>query len=319
MTILYYYLVRTTLPSSLLFLTHPHTPGFIETNLDDIDLSSKLTKHITLKTPFVSSPMDTVTESDMAIQLALQGGIGFIHCNNTVDEQIEQVKRVKRYSNGIVTDPVTVTLDQTVQDVIDLQLHNDFSSFPVTNSEGKLFGIVARRDIEFIDEHERDNINVRNILNTKLVTLPVGTTLQQAKETMQRTKVKRIPIVDESMHLKGLFCRKDILNFTRYPLATRDANTKQLLVGAAVSTHPYDRERINRLVQEAHVDVIVVDSAQGCSTYQLDTIKYIKQTFGDQVDVIGGNVVTPAQAQKLVEAGVDGVRVGMGVGNNRKF
>lgn len=291
-------------------------PNFIDTNLEDIDLSSRLTTNITLKTPFVSSPMDTVTESDMAIQLALQGGLGFIHCNNTIDEQVEHVKRVKRYSNGIVTDPVTIKPNNTVQDVIELQTHNDFSSFPVVDDNNILLGIVARRDIEFIEKHDRDTIIVKDILNTRLVTLPVGTTLDEAKTKMQLTKVKRIPIVDTDNHLKGLFCRKDILNFTRYPLATRNPNTKQLLVGAAVSTHQRDRSRIDRLITEAHVDVIVVDSAQGASTYQIETIKYIKQTYPGVVDVIGGNVVTPAQAQHLIDAKVDGLRVGMGIGNH---
>jgi IMP dehydrogenase len=290
-------------------------PGYIDTDLDSIDLSSNLTKNIRLQTPFVSSPMDTVTESEMAIQLALQGGIGIIHCNNTIEFQVEEVKRVKRYSNGIVSDPITVTPEHTVQDVIDLQSHNDFSSFPVVNNNGVLIGIVARRDIEFIDKNQRENVNVRDVLNSSIVTLPMGTSIQEAKEKMKKTKVKRIPIVDEQNHLKGLFCRKDILNFTRYPLATRDSNTRQLLVGAAVSTHPYDRERIDRLVKEAHVDVIVVDSAQGCSKYQLETIKYIKETYKDRVDVIGGNVVTSSQAQRLIDAGVDGLRVGIGIGS----
>lgn len=288
-------------------------PGFINFGLDDVELSSKLTKNITLKTPFVSSPMDTVTESDMAIQLALQGGIGIIHCNNSVDDQIEHVKRVKRYSNGIVSDPVTIGLHNTVAEVLELQRKNDFTSFPVVDDDGLLRGIVARRDIEFVAPNDAETTFVKDIYNKNAVVLDVGCSIEDARQTMIKKRIKRIPLVDENRKVKGLICRKDIINFKKFPHATRDEETKQLLVGAAVSTHPEDRERIDRLIL-ANVDVIMVDSAQGCSTFQIDTIKYIKEKYSDQVDVIGGNVVTWAQAKRLIDAGVDGLRVGMGVG-----
>lgn len=288
-------------------------PGFIDFGLDVIDLSSRLTKRVTLKTPFVSSPMDTVTESDMAIQLALQGGIGIIHCNNTIDEQLEHVVRVKRYSNGIVSNPVSVNLDNTVADVIRLQKQNDFTSFPVLNAENVVVGMVARRDIEFVKKEDIYSTKVEDIYNKNIVALQSNSSLKEAEKLMIEKKVKRIPLLNTEGELEGLVCRKDIINFTRYPLATRDPKTKQLLVGAAVSTHPRDRERIDKLVEEGDVDVIVVDSAQGCSIFQIDTIGYIKQNY-PQVDVIGGNVVTPDQAKRLIDSGVDGLRVGMGVG-----
>lgn len=290
-------------------------PGFINFNLDDIQLTTQLTTNIQLKTPFVSSPMDTVTESDMAIQLALQGGIGIIHCNNDIDDQIEHVKRVKRYSNGIVTDPIVVKPNDTVSHVIQLQQHNDFTSFPVVDDDNKLMGIVARRDIEFVPLNEQNTTLVKQIYNSNIITLQQGSTLDEARQKMIAAKVKRIPILDAEKKLCGLVCRKDIINSKRYPLATRNPDTKQLLVGAAVSTHLKDRERIDRLVTEANVDVIVIDSAQGCSIYQLDTIKYIKETYPDQVDIIGGNVVTPAQTEKLIDAGVHGIKIGMGIGS----
>lgn len=288
-------------------------PGYIDFELNEVDLSSKLTRNITLQTPFVSSPMDTVTESDMAIKMALQGGIGIIHCNNSIEEQLEHVKRVKRYSNGVVVDPVTVGLYNTVSDVLELQNKNDFTSFPVVDDDGILRGIISRRDIEFVDSGNINTVCVKDIFNKNAVILSESCTIEEAKKTMIEKRVKRIPLVDEDGKVKGLICRKDIINMQKYPLATRDSISKQLLVGAAVSTHPRDLERIDKLVLLGNVDVIVVDSAQGCSKFQLDTIKYIKSRYPN-VDVIGGNVVTRFQAQKLIDAGVDGLRVGMGVG-----
>mgnify|MGYP000518922829 CR=1 FL=1 len=288
-------------------------PGYIGFDLQDVNLTSKLTKKITLKSPFVSSPMDTVTESDMAIQLALQGGIGIIHCNNTIDEQIEHVKRVKRYSNGIVNDPVTIGLHNTVADVLELQRKNDFTSFPVVDDDGTLKGMVARRDVEFVKSGDIENTLVKDIYNKNVVVLKEGCSLEEARKTMISKRLKRIPIVDEDQFVKGLICGKDVINFQKYPLATRNKETKQLLVGAAVSTHPQDRERIDKLVNDANVDVIVVDSAQGCSVYQIDTIRYIKKNYPN-VEVIGGNVVTTSQAEKLIEEHVDGLRIGMGIG-----
>jgi len=289
-------------------------PGFIDFSLDEMVLTSKLTKKIVLQTPFVSSPMDTVTESEMAIQLALQGGIGIIHCNNSIDEQVDHVKRVKRYSNGIVSDPVTVGLHNTVEDVILLQNRNDFTSFPVVDDDGFLKGMVSRRDIEFVDNAKRSETLVKDIMNKSVVTMDCTHTLEEIRKKMIDRRVKRIPLIDSDNRIKGLVCRKDIINFEKYPLATRNVETKQLLVGAAVSTHLQDRERIDRLVTEGNVDVIVVDSAQGASVFQIATIRYIKEKYPN-VEVIGGNIVTAYQAKYLIDAGVDGLRVGMGVGS----
>jgi IMP dehydrogenase len=288
-------------------------PGFIDFTLDEIVLTSRLTKKIVLQTPFVSSPMDTVTESEMAIQLALQGGIGIIHCNNSIEEQLEHVKRVKRYCNGIVIDPVTVGLHNTVTDVISLQDRNDFTSFPVVDDDGYLRGMVSRRDIEFVEHDKTSNTLVKDIMNKCVITMNFTHTLDEIRKKMIERRVKRIPLVDNDNRIKGLVCRKDIINFEKFPLATRNPETKQLLVGAAVSTHIQDRDRIDKLVKDGNVDVIVVDSAQGASTFQIETIRYIKENY-NHIQVIGGNVVTSAQATHLIKAGVDGIRVGMGVG-----
>lgn len=290
-------------------------PGYIDFDLNDVDLTTHITKNIVLHTPIVSSPMDTVTESEMAIQLALQGGIGIIHCNNTIDDQIEHVKRVKRYSNGIVMNPVTVKETDTVSDIIKLQKENDFNSFPVISSNGQILGMVTRGDIDFILEKDQSTTLVRDVYHRDILTLAEGVTIEEARDKMKKYKLKRMPVIGKDGIIKGLVCRKDILNMKRYPLASRNQKTKQLLVGAAVSTHQYDKKRIDRLITEANVDVIVIDSAQGCSMYQIETIKYIKTRYPGRVDVIGGNVVTRDQAVKLIEAGVDGLRVGMGIGS----
>lgn len=291
-------------------------PGYIDFATSDVDLSTQFTTNIRIQFPFVSSPMDTVTESEMAIHMARQGGIGIIHANNTIDEQVAHVQRVKRYSNGFVSDPKLLRPDQTVAEMLQFQSKCDFTSFPVTEnglSGSKLVGMVSRRDIEFVTDPE--NTTIADVMNTNVITGPANTTLSQAKEIVKEHRIIRLPLVDENGCLIKLVCRKDIINFQKYPLASRDPITKQLLVGAAVSTHPDDRERIDRLIKEGNVDVIVVDSSQGNSSYQIDTIAYIRKNYGNSVDIVGGNVVTGAQAKNLIVAGVNALRVGQGVGS----
>lgn len=296
-------------------------PGIIDFGLDEVDLTSRLTKNIQLKIPIVSSPMDTVTESDMAIQLALQGGIGIIHCNNSVDEQVEEVKRVKRYSNGFIPDPVVLNPETCIMQLLEYQGMYDFTSFPITETGklgSKILGIIAKRDVEFLTDEEIETKQVKDLMNTSITTIKEGCTLQEAQEMLVASKLKRIPIVSEEGNLVGLVCLKDVVNYYKYPLATRNPLTRQLLVGAAVSTHPHDCTRIDRLIQEAHVDVLVIDAAQGASHYQLQTIEYIKnklREYNKRVDIIVGNVVTEEQAKYLLDCGVDGIRVGMGIGS----
>jgi IMP dehydrogenase len=292
-------------------------PGFICNPVSEVSLKSQFTKNISLHTPIVSSPMDTVTEADMAINIALEGGIGIIHSNNTIDEQIEQVKKVKKYNNGFITNPIVLSEQQTVEEIQDIQEKHGFSGFPVTENGrigSKLVGFVSQRDFDFIQNET--TMRVKDIMTKELI---VGTetddfSLDQAYEILKKNKVSRLPIIDKDGNLVSLISRKDQKNKRNFPLATKHPDTKQLLVGAAVSTHPKDKERINRLVTEANVDVIAIDSSQGNSIYQIDTIKYIKLHYPN-VDVVAGNVVTSNQANNLVAAGADAIRVGMGIGS----
>ena len=291
--------------------------GFIDFNMEDIKLNTKFTKNISLNRPFVSSPMDTVTEAKMAISLALLGGIGIIHCNNTVEEQVNEVRKVKIYNNGFITKPIVVHPDDTVMSACEKEKIYGFSGFPVTKDgtpNGLLVGMVTGRDIKYVSNPNKTHI--RNVM-TNIDNIIVGEnncSLNDANNLMINKKKKRLPIIDSQGNLTALVSIKDLENRQEFPHSSKHRLTKQLLVGAAVSTHLRDRERIDKLVN-AEVDVIVIDASQGNSKYQIDTINYIHDNYKNQVDIIGGNVVTIDQAKNLLEAGVDGLRVGMGIGS----
>ena len=292
-------------------------PGFIDFSVEDVNLTAQITKNITLKTPLISSPMDTVTESEMAIQLALQGGIGIIHCNNSIEEQLHEVNKVKRYNNGFIHNPIVLSPEHSIGDVILARATHGFSSYPVTidgNLGSVLVGIVSKKDFDLETD---ENLKVKDIMTTMIVTAPAACNLQDAYHLLKQSRLSKLPIVDTSNNLVSLICRKDVLNKTRYPLASYNTKTNHLMVGASVSTHPADMTRIDALIS-ARVEIIVIDAAQGCSRYQLETLKYIKQRAKEMnvdIDVICGNVVTTDQAEILVRAGADGLRVGMGVGS----
>ena len=287
-------------------------PGHINFGAAEVDLESALTRNLRIKRPIVSSPMDTVTESSMAIYMALLGGIGIVHCNSSIEEQVREVRRAKRYENGFIMDPVVLAPDNIIADIDKIKEEFGFSGVPITEdgkTHGKLIGLVTERDIDFEPNRKK---KLREVMTTNVVTARRGVTLGQANKILRESKKGKLPIVDEKGNLVALICRTDLLTNREYPDASKSKD-KQLLVGASVSTHEKDKERLAELAKVG-VDVVVVDSSQGDSIYQVNTIKYIKSKY-PQVDVVAGNVVTELQCKTLIRAGADALRVGMGPGS----
>ncbi|MCP4138646.1 MAG: IMP dehydrogenase [bacterium] len=301
-----------TQPTGLAYNDFIILPGYIDFAPDDVILESNLTRNIRLKSPLVSSPMDTVTEANMAIALALMGGIGIIHYNNTIEVQAEEVMKVKRYENGFILDPMVLSRDHTIADIDNIKEKYGFSGIPITESgklKSKLLGIVTNRDTDFESNRTK---KLSEVMTTDLLTAPKGVSLSEANDILRKSKRGKLPIVDDNGHLVALMCRNDLVKNREYPMASKDSQ-KQLMVGAAISTKDEAKERLDALVK-AGINVVIIDSAQGNSIYQLDMIKYIKKEY-PQLDIIGGNVVTEEQCAKLIEAGADGLRIGMGPGS----
>ncbi len=277
----------------------------------DVQLETRLTTDIQLNIPIISAAMDTVTEAALAIAMAREGGIGIIHKNMSVEEQAEEVDKVKRSESGVITDPIYLTPDHPISDAEQLMAKYRISGVPiVANDTRKLVGIITNRDLRFEPNQDRPIGEVMTKGN--LVTAPVGTTLQDAKDILQRHKIEKLPLVDSEGVLKGLITIKDIEKARKFPYAAKDGHGR-LLVGAAVSVSIDMRDRVDALVA-AGADVIVVDTAHGHSRGVLDTIRDIRKQY-PHIQLIAGNVATAEGTLALIEAGVNAVKVGIGPGS----
>jgi len=271
---------------------------------------TKLTKNIDIKVPLVSAAMDTVTESRMAIALAEVGGIGIIHKNNSIDEQVLEVKTVKKYESGVVRNPLTIESDKSIGELIQLTTELNISGMPVVDN-GKLKGIVTSRDFRYADNMDAQVSSIMTSYD-QLITVEEGTSQEIVKKLMHENRIEKVLVIDQSGALGGLVTMKDIEKSAEHPDATKD-DSGSLMVGAALGTSSDTLERAKALY-EAGVDLFVIDSAHGHSKNVIETIKIIKKEF-PSIDVIGGNVATPEGAIELVKAGADAVKVGMGPGS----
>ncbi len=276
----------------------------------DVDTSTNLTKRIRLNIPIMSAGMDTVTESKMAIAMAREGGVGIIHKNMTIAQQAEEVDKVKRSESGVITDPIYLTAEHPIYDAEAIMAKYRISGVPIVDNEKHLVGILTNRDLRF--EKNFSRLIGEVMTRDNLVTAPVGTTLEQAKEILQSHKVEKLPIVDENYILRGLITIKDIEKAKQYPSSAKDVHGR-LLVGAAVSVGHDTYERTAKLV-EAGVDVIVVDTAHGHSQGVINTVKKLRAEY-PELNIIAGNVATGEATKDLIEAGADAVKVGIGPGS----
>ena len=276
----------------------------------DVSLKTRLTRSITLNIPLVSAAMDTVTEARLAIAIAQEGGIGIVHKNMTIPAQASEVAKVKRFESGVVKDPITITQNMTVRDVLSLTQQHKISGLPVVDSAGRVVGIVTNRDLRF-----ETNLGqpVKNIMTprAKLVTVREGATREEAMTLMHKHRLERVLVVGKGFELRGLITVKDIQKSTEHPFACKD-KLGRLRVGAAVGVGEGTDERVHALI-EAGVDVIVVDTAHGHAQGVLDRVKWIKKRYA-KTQVIGGNIATADAARALVDCGADGVKVGIGPG-----
>jgi IMP dehydrogenase len=285
-------------------------PAYSQVLPREVDISTQLTRKLRINVPIVSAAMDTVSEKELAIAIARQGGLGFVHKNMTISEQAEQVRSVKRSESGMIIDPVTLSIDSSVRDALAIMRKYRIGGIPIIDSDTRLIGILTNRDLRFetiMDQPVRDVMTSKN-----LITAPEGTNLETAQKILQEYKIEKLPVVDSQGILVGLITYKDILKVQDYPNACKD-HLGRLMVGAAVGVTRDTAERVEALVN-VDVDVICVDTAHGHSQGVLDTIKEIKKQWPD-LQIIGGNVATGPAAKALVDAGVDGVKVGVGPGS----
>ncbi|MCR4634905.1 MAG: IMP dehydrogenase [Butyrivibrio sp.] len=284
-------------------------PQYSQVIPNQIQLGTQLTKRIHLNIPMMSAGMDTVTEHDMAIAMARQGGIGIIHKNMSIEQQAEEVDKVKRSENGVITDPFSLSPEHTLADADSLMAKFKISGVPITEGK-KLVGIITNRDLKFETDYSR---KIKEVMTSEnLITAPAGTTLEEAKKILGQSKKEKLPLVDENFNLVGLITIKDIEKAVKYPLAAKDSQGR-LVCGAGVGITANVLDRVQALV-DAKVDVVVLDSAHGHSQNVLNCLRMIKEKFPD-LDVIAGNVATAKATRDLIEAGADAVKVGIGPGS----
>ncbi len=285
-------------------------PAYSEVLPREVDISAQLTRKIRLNVPVVSAAMDTVTDKNLAIAIARQGGIGIIHKNMSIADQADQVRAVKRSEAGMILDPVTLHPEAMITEALDLMKKYSIGGIPITDEGGRLVGILTNRDLRFETDRSR---KVQELMTKdRLVTAPKGTTLVEARDILQRQKIEKLPVVDDNFHLIGLITYKDIMKGVNFPQACKDSFGR-LVVGAAVGVTSDMEARVAALVAVG-VDVICVDTAHGHSKGVLDAVRRLKMNYPD-LQVIGGNVATGDGAKALVDAGVDGVKVGVGPGS----
>lgn len=287
-------------------------PAASETLPDAVSTATKLTRTITLNIPLLSAAMDTVTEAPMAIAMAQQGGLGIIHRNLTIEQQAEEVRRVKRYESGMVVNPITIRPDMTLAQALDIMGRYNISGLPVTETSGKLVGILTNRDVRFADNMQ---IPVSELMTAQNLVKVVGTVdKDEAKRLLHKHRIEKLLVVDNSDKCIGLVTVKDIEKSQAYPLSCKD-DKGRLRVGAAVGTGDVNGYERAMALCEAELDVVVVDTAHGHSRGVLDTVAKIKKAVGDRMQVIAGNIATGSAAQALIDAGADAVKVGIGPGS----
>lgn len=275
----------------------------------EVDVSSRLTRRIRLNIPIVSSAMDTVTSSRMAITIAQLGGIGIIHRNMPCNLQVEEVDKVKRHESGMIVDPITLGPKEKISRAIEVMREHRISGLPITDEENHLLGILTNRDIRF---ESRVDLPIEEVMTRNLVTVPVGTSLEEAEKVFHQHKIEKLLVVDENFHLKGMITYKDILKRIQYPNASKD-KLGRLIVGAAIGVGPEAIDRARALIG-AKCDVVVIDTAHGHSERVLETLRALRAEFPDQ-DIIAGNIATAEAAEDLIAAGADAVKVGVGPGS----
>jgi len=285
-------------------------PDYSDVLPRDVDLKTRITRDLRINVPIVSAAMDTVTEFKLAISLARLGGIGIVHKNMSIENQAEHVRKVKRSESGMIIDPVTLGPEAMVSDALDMMSYYKIGGIPITNPDGELVGILTNRDLRF---EKNLNRNISEIMTSEnLIIAPEGTTLHEAQAILQRHKIEKLPVVNKAGKMVGLLTYKDIMKVQNFPNSSKDSHGR-LMVGAAVGITSDTMNRIDALVEVA-VDVVTVDTAHGHSQGVLDTIKEIKKRY-PTLQIIGGNIATGAAAKALVEAGVDGIKVGVGPGS----